>query len=137
MTFAEKMRSKIDVIKREERALWDKVSFNSKDYMEELQINKADLKRIERSQGHLVGYPSLEDLAINGFLHFGLDGERFALFVKNVCACDYGAGWEYVVMAVCKSNTSFNKETGHGTALISAVSDEWHQKIIKYLKEKE
>lgn len=122
MTYAEKIREKIDEAKKKKREFWDKVRSNSRTYMEVLKVDEADLKE-------------LEELAESGFL-FDLNGERFGLFVKHVCAWDYGADWQYCVMACCKSNTSLNRETGHGTTLICAVPDEWHQKIIKHLGEK-
>ncbi len=136
MTFAEKIGNKIEGLKKEKKMRWDKVTSNHMDYMRALKLNHADLKEIEDSQGHPGMYPSLEDWAANGFLKVDINSERFVLFIKNVCALNYGAKWEYRLMAVCESNASLNEEIGHGTALISAVPDEWHQKIIKCLKEK-
>ena len=137
MTFSEKIKNKIDTTKKEERLLWHKTSSHSTDYVQVLQLDKEDLQVIERSQGRAGIYPSLEDWATIGVLHLDIDGERFALFVKNVCACSYGENWEYRMMAVCESNASLNTEIGYGTTLISIVPDEWHQKILKHLIEKD
>lgn len=118
MTYAEKIRSKIEAVKKERSALWDKVVSSSKDYMKVLQLKDSDLEY-------------LENLTID------VDGERFVLSAKNVCACPRGAGWQYCLLVVCESNSSLNRQVGSGTTLITTVPDEWHQKIVKHLKEKE
>jgi hypothetical protein len=82
-------------------------------------------------------YPDLTDLGGHGFLNFTVEDKTFALFVKHVCAVDYGVGWVNCVMAVCMDDESLNETAGHGTTMITALTQEWHDKAITKLAERE
>ncbi len=90
---------------------------------------------MEKQQGHLGMYPSLEDFQSAAMLQMNIEGKKFAIFAKHTATHDYGeGGWQQLLMAISEEQ-GLNKSAGHGTAWINAVEEEWHGKIIKAINE--
>ena len=139
MKFIDKVRGKITSARTKAENLWPSVSTHSREYMNRLGLSYDELEKLEETQ-KITGemYPTIEDKGRNGFLTITIEGKTFALIVKNVCAHSYGAnGWVYCIFAICVNDPSLNTSTGNGTALITAISEEWHRKLVAQLDEEE
>lgn len=137
MSLADEVHRKIQGVVNEEQTTWHTFLSNHEDYMRALNLTSEHLEVLERSKGRGSIYPDLTETGSKGFLKFSLDGEEFALSVKHVCGAPYGGSWTDCVFAICLTHPSLNSSVGGGTTLISVVPDEWHQRIVSRLAEKE
>lgn len=42
--------------------------------------------------------------------------------------------WDFRIMARCKNDPEINISSGGGTGLTYAVTDQWHKKVMEYLR---
>jgi len=164
MAWSRKIRNRINSIREKQasnrkknRSIWEKVARHSEDYMRVLKLNASDLEILEsdlETSREQEGYQDLpepldldeefdEGFFIEGhpFQSIKVDGETFLLVVKSVKRDDDkgSLGWvfEPVVMVICKSNPNLNETFGEDNMWrwVNVVPEEWHQKIIKFLRE--
>ncbi len=131
----DQLRKLLNSEDNKQKSLFQDVVRHSRDYMDAFGLNERDLEAIEREQGHLGMYPSADDFANVGVVQMEIDSKKFALFAKHTACHDYseGAGWQYLFMA-SSDDASLNKSAGYGTAMITAISEEWHKKMLSGIR---
>jgi hypothetical protein len=133
MSHRDRIHDLIRSTQNQERAIWRTAVSHSDAYMKTLGLSEASLEILERSQERAGMYPTLEDHQQHSSLQLEVEEETFFLYVKNVCGAPYGASWQMCMLAACASNPDVNLETGQGTTHIVAVTEEWHQKLLRVL----
>jgi len=154
-TYAELVRRKIEQVVLRDSALWQECQKRSQDYMLAFGISPDSddlciLNRLgdENQEKYvIVGHDSFAVPTIDsddteddaeerdyGFIKLDIDGERFCFFVQEVGQPPHYSGWRRIVMASCVSNADLNNSIGVRGSFLNVVPEEWHQKIIRYLK---
>ena len=134
MSFIQKVRQKIEAVVNQEQSVWNAFTQHSSAYMRVLELEPKDLEVLKREHGRGSMYPDLKETASKGFLQVTIGGKQFSLSVKNVCGAEYGGRWTESILAICTSDPSMNESVGSGTTLISVISEEWHERLVKRLE---
>lgn len=133
----DELRKRVDEGKAGTQAIWETMTRRHGDYVRVLELSLGDVNELKKQKGHIGMYPTIEDELESAMLSVDIDGETFGLVVKSICGIPYGGKWTTCLMLGCKSNPALNLAIGHGTTLIFNVPEDWHNRVISRLTEKD
>jgi len=112
--------------------LWNKVCIHSRAYTNHLDMDEEELEDVR------LGCSSVENRRKHkGYLAFTAlhtYREEFQFFARRADGTAYGGEWENLVLCICASSIDINYVLGSGHALVSALPDIWHQRVVLALK---
>ncbi len=127
VSIKEKLHNEINSIYSQPSKIWELVKQHSNEYIQALKLFKSDLKTIEDFIQETEGR--------KGFLDLEIEGKEFSLLTNRICAVSYGDDWTDIVQVVCQNDPSLNTQIGMGARHLTVIPDEWHQKVLKKIKE--
>jgi hypothetical protein len=135
MGFVQKVRQLVTKANSTKDEVWRAFQKRSAEYARALKLSDHDLATIEQEvQPRGSVFPDIMETGEKGFLKIKVQGEDFSLAIKHVCGCHYGGDWRDYIFAICMSNPRLNQTIGNGTTTISIVLFDWHEKILRHLK---
>jgi len=124
--------------KKKETALFRDILRHSRDYQDALGLKDEDMELLEKKQGRMGIMPTPEDFLRGAVMRMRMDKKEFGLVAKLTCCAPYqesakDPSWQRLIMVV-SSDTTLNRNEGHGTILLMGVEESWHERIVETIR---